>query len=317
VHARPLPVRRLVQGGLLVAAAACALSLGGPDVLVPAKDVAGAAVDVGVGFVIDFGGGQAPVAGCVQVPPSDNGYDALTAFLAQEHLAAPTYNASDLLCSIDGVPAAPACGQAVPGGYQYWSYWTMTDGSGSWTYASRGASVAVGDAAGGRDVEGWRFQNPGPDNPSAPAPRTAPDFAALCGDATSTPATTAPAPAPAASGAGTVPTAGGATASGPPSGGTSGGNGVTAPAAAGAGGGSAPSTTVAPSGAQAGRTGGASTSTTAPASSPDHLHALGATPVAAHQGGGAGALPLVLGGALALALLVVAAVRWRARARTR
>ncbi len=305
-----------MRSALLVAAAACALSLGGPDALVPARDVAGAAVDVGVGFVVDLGSGQAQVAGCVQVPPSDNGYYALAAFLAQEHLESPTYNSSGLLCSIDGVPAAPACGQAVPGGYQYWSYWTMTDGTGSWTYASRGASVAVGDAAGGQDVEGWRFQNPGPDNPSAPPPRTAPDYAALCRSVTSTPTTNAVEPAPASSGAaGSIPTVSGA--AGPTSGGTAGGSGGTPPATTGAGGASATSTTEVPTGAQAGRPTSGSSSTTSPAASPDHLHALGAAPVAAHQGGGSGALPLVLGGALALALLVMAAVRWRARTRAR
>ena len=132
----------------------------------PSGTAAGAATEVGVAFVVDFGGSGPPVVGCVKVPASDNGYQALQAFTAQAHLAPPTFNSADLLCSIDGDPAgAPGvCGQSVPGGYQYWSYWFMTNGSGAWTYANRGASAPVGSAAGGQDVEGWRFQNPGPDN---------------------------------------------------------------------------------------------------------------------------------------------------------
>ena len=97
--------RRLTAAALVVGAASAALALAGPDALVPFKDAAGAATEVGVAFVIDFGGSAAPVVGCVKVPPSDNGYQALSAFTTQEHLTAPTYNSTDLLCSINGVPA--------------------------------------------------------------------------------------------------------------------------------------------------------------------------------------------------------------------
>jgi MYXO-CTERM domain-containing protein len=150
---------------------------------VDAAGAAGAAGDVAVAFVIDFGPGTTPVVGCVDVPPSDNGYDALAAFASQEGIDQPTYNSSGLLCSINSVPSS-GCGQAVAGGYIYWSY--FTGGKGGWTYASSGAFGTVTPG----EVQGWRFQNPGKGSPSDPAPRSPARYDSICGSGT-TP-TTAP-----------------------------------------------------------------------------------------------------------------------------
>ncbi len=191
--------RRLATGSLCIAAASAALALAGPYALEPFVDAAGAATEVGVAFVLDFGGDRGQVVGCVHVPTSDNRYDALAAFTEQEHLAAPTYNDTGLLCSIGGIPVS-GCGQQVGNRYIYWSYFTgptTTDGPGPWSYSSTGAFAQVGactpgpgGALVGCDVEGWRFQDPGTGLPNDPAPRTPADYAAICLSSVTT--TTAP-----------------------------------------------------------------------------------------------------------------------------
>jgi len=183
--------RRLGRGALIVAAGTAALALAGPMALRPFVDgagIAGAAGEVSVAFVVDFGSGSAPVSGCVNVPASDNGYDALAAFVHQEGMAPPTFASSGLLCSINVVPAS-GCGQSVAGGYIYWSY--FTGGTGSWVYASSGAFGMVTPG----DVEGWRFQNPGTGRPNDPAPRTPPQYDSICSSGPGTTTTTAPATA--------------------------------------------------------------------------------------------------------------------------
>ena len=290
--------RRLVSTALVIGGASAALAMAGPDARVPFKDAAGAAATVGVAFVIDFGTTAAPVVGCVKVPPSDNGYLALQAFTQQEHLAPPVFNSAGLLCSIDDDPPdTPAvCGQSVSGGYQFWSYWYMTNGSGQWTYADRGASAAVGSAANGQDVEGWRFQNPGPDNSSAPAPRTPPDYASICASALAAPNTT------------TTTTAVHAAPTAPP---------TTPP----------PTTAVVPTTTPTTRptptTAPSTTSTTSTTMAPSvpitsvpsggKGQALGATPTSADHPGGGSAVPLLVGGLLVLVLAAGAAIGWRRR----
>jgi hypothetical protein len=295
--------RRLVATALVVGAASAALAIAGPDALVPFKDAAGAATEVGVAFVIDFGGSGAPVAGCVKVPSSDNGYEALAAFTQQEHLAAPVFASSGLLCSIDNIPTSTAavCGRSIAGGYQFWSYWYMTNGSGQWTYSDRGASVPVGNATDGQDVEGWRFQNPGPDNATAPPPRAAPEYAGLCASVsasttttTAPPATTPPTTGPPA----TAPSAAAPRTTTPP---------ATAP----------PSTvtTVPPASSTTTTTAAAAPATTTPGPG-GKGQALSAIPASAHRSGGSDPLPLVIGGLLVVALAAAAVIGWRRRAGT-
>ena len=289
-----IPARTLFAAAVLVGAASAALAGAGPDALLPFRDMAGAATDVGVAFVVDFGGSSAPVVGCVKVPASDTGYDALTAFTTQEHWAPPTYNSAGLLCSINGEPVAPACGQGIVGGYQYWSYWFMADGSGSWKYANRGASAPVGSARNGQDVEGWRFQNPGPDNPSAPAPRAAPAYSSICASViaaltttTTVPPSTATTIAPEVV---TTTTTSTSTATTVPS--------SSAPVSP------ATSTTSPP----------APSTKTPPTSS--QRSALNATPTANDQAGGGSATPLIIGGLLILLLATGAVFGWRRRSNT-
>lgn len=282
------------------AAGAAALALGGPLVLRSLADVAGAATDVGVAFVVDFGGTVGTVSGCVTVPTDDSGYEALAAFVAQEHLAAPTYDSSGLLCSIGGVPAS-GCGQTVANGYLYWSYFTASASQPSWTYATTGAFAPVATG----DVEGWRFQDPGTGRAGDPPPRSAPDYAALCPPAAVAPGpapTSAPAAAPAI-----VPGAAATTAP-PPAGPSSGPAAVPTPSGTGTGT-TATTATTAPTASSGG------SPTTAPSGrrrpvSPG-LAALRATSAAASSG--PGPVPLVVGGALVVGLAVAAGVRWRRR----
>ena len=273
----------------LVGAASAAQAGAGPDALL-SFGAAAAATEVGVAFVIDFGGSVPPAVGCVKVPTSDTGYDALSAFAVEEHWTPPVYNSAGLLCSIDGIPVSPACGQSEPGGYQYWSYWYMTDASGRWSYANRGASEAVGSARGGQDVEGWRFQNPGPDNPSAPAPRSSPDYASICASVNASSDTTTTAPSPSTTAPPAIPQPAPVTATTVPP--------TTAPPREVVS--TTTSTLIAPP-------------TTSAAAHAESRSALAAAPAATGGSGGGSATPLVVGGVLVLLLAVGAVVGWRRR----
>jgi hypothetical protein len=292
----------------MVGAASAALSLAGPDALVPFKDAAASAATVGVAFVIDFGSGS-PVVGCVQVPPSDNGYYALAAFAAQEHLAAPTYNQSGLLCSIGAVPASGCGEQVTPGQYDYWSYWHGA--TGKWVYSSAGAFAAVAPG----DVEGWRYENPGHANPNDPPPGSSPDYAAICPAASvappASPAATSPTSAPGSgvpAGGTTAP--GGSPQAGAPAGSTVTNPPVTAPTTHASGATGARASPAAPR-----STAGGSTTTIASSGSAGNHQALGASRSSAGSNGGSIA-PLVIGGALVAALAAAAGWRWRRRPRT-
>ena len=91
-----------------------------------------------VALVVDRGslGGGVRVD-CVDVPKGARGTDVLAARAATLGVDAPRYDNSGLLCAIDGVPAAPACGAPTgSGGYAYWSYWLGSPSG--WTYAPMG-----------------------------------------------------------------------------------------------------------------------------------------------------------------------------------
>ena len=216
---RPRRARRWHRFGrtaLIVASGSAALALAGPMGLRPFADTAeaaGAAAEVTVAFVIDFGKGTTPVVGCVSVKASENRYAALSDFLTSKGMATPRYdsNGSGLLCAINGVPST-GCGQISAGHYIYWSY--FTGGSGGWSYASTGAFGTVTP----RDVEGWHFQNPGVGNPSDPAPGGPSQYDSICAVGTTTTTTTSattttttshPASDPHPRGTGVTPTPGG------------------------------------------------------------------------------------------------------------
>ncbi len=302
--------RRVARGALVVAAGSAALALAGPMALRPFVDVAGAAGEVTVAFVIDFGPGGSQVVGCVSVPATDSRYDALSAFATEKGLVPPSYAPSGLLCSINLIPAS-GCGQSVAGGYIYWSYFTG-GGGGRWIYSSTGAFATVTKG----DVEGWRFQNPGTGRPNDPGPRTAAVFNSIC--STGSPPTTT-----------TTTTT---TTTPPPTGGGSSGTGqqpaanvqtpVTGVAQTPPAGGPSPTTTTTPYNAATTTTttlstGSTDTSTTSlnftpPKGLPTDL----ATARGASADPGNGSAPLIIGGLVILALAIAAWIRWRARPRT-
>jgi hypothetical protein len=290
----------LARGVLVAAAGTAALSLAGPFALRPFTDVAGAAGDVTVAFVLDFGAPSLRlVVGCVSVPASDNRYQALAAFTAQEGLASPTYAPSGLLCSINGVPSS-GCGQVVSGGYVYWSYFTGS--ATGWTYASTGAFGTVTP----NDVEGWRFQDPGTGRPSDPAPRFTGQFRAICPPTPPTTTTTTAAPKAGGGGAGKGARATGAVA-------------ATHRARV------EPTKTHKVKDAGAAQTSGSGSTTTAtqpsgplqtipPVSVPPDP-AVGVASVAKTAPAGVGPDPVIVGGLLVAGLAVAAYARWRRRTR--
>ena len=86
-----------------------------------------------------------------------------------------TQNNSGLVCAINNYPAdgLDSCLNAKHGKFFYWSYWQGDPDTNTWTYASVGP--ASHDVGAGQDyVEGWRYQDPGPDNPTAPPPSVTP-----------------------------------------------------------------------------------------------------------------------------------------------
>jgi hypothetical protein len=291
----------------VVAAGTAALALAGPFALRPFVDVAGAAGDVTMAFVLDFGGPHSnQVAGCVTVPGSDNGYEALAAFAGQEHLALPTYNAVNLLCSINGIPAT-GCGQALPHGFIYWSYF-VTD-NGSWSYANSGAFASVSqDEELGDDVQGWRFQDPGKGNPDDPPPRTAPIFADLCPSSTTTTTTATTTTVP--SHVHPVPSAGTAHRTKDTASTTTTTPGLSLAAPSGSTG-SGPTATTS--------TDPSDTSTSLPQTSipPDpEVGVISANRSSDQGGAGPGPDPLIVGGLLVAVLAIAAYTRWRKRPRT-
>jgi hypothetical protein len=130
-----------------------------------------AAGQVRVAVVVDATGlaSSTPSVVCVDVASGSTGATALVARAIRLGTALPRYNSSGLLCAIDGVPAAPACGSPTGGSFAYWSYWL---GGTAWSYANVGpAGHGVVDGS----VEGWRWVPSG----TAVAPQTSPSFATL------------------------------------------------------------------------------------------------------------------------------------------
>jgi len=123
---------------------------GGGTPLNQCPTVAGGQVRVAV--VVDAAelGGQTNVV-CVVVPAGSNGVQVLAARATRLGQPAPRYNNVGLLCAIDGIPVAPACGNVGPNGPEYWSYWL---GGASWQFAPIGPASRI--AADGT-VDGWRF----------------------------------------------------------------------------------------------------------------------------------------------------------------
>ena len=226
------------HAGLL---AALGLSVGGLTALALSISAGAASGQVCVGVVVQDGSSATPSVQAAEVDPGTSDLQAMSA--AGD---VPTQNNSGLVCAINDYPpdGLDNCLMAKAGKFFYWSYWQGNPDTNTWTYASVGP--ASHDVSAGTDyVEGWRYQDPGADNPTAPSPTMTP--AAAFAQAT------------AACLATTTPTTSGG------GGGSSGGGGGSTPAPS-----TAPTTaprtqpTAAPSGILPGASGPGSTTTTNP-----------------------------------------------------
>jgi hypothetical protein len=120
-----------------------------------------------VAIIVDHGDRGAPSAACVAAKNSDNGAGALATRAAMLGLPQPRFNASGLVCAIDGIPA-DGCGDLHDGKYAYWAYFHGTNGS--WSYSNVGPG---GSRVSSAVVEGWRWQPAGTGLPNDPPPRAA------------------------------------------------------------------------------------------------------------------------------------------------
>ncbi|HKY13718.1 MAG TPA: hypothetical protein VJM33_02245 [Microthrixaceae bacterium] len=151
---------------LFLVAASCATSPSGGGGPAPTSCPAKGAGQIQVAVVVDMTAfGAAPNSTCVVVASGSNGMAALAARAQLIGAPPPRYAANGLLCAIDGIPLAPACGQNGPDGPEYWAYYL---GGASWTYSTVGPGLrGLTDGA----VDGWRFiaggANQPPDMPSS------------------------------------------------------------------------------------------------------------------------------------------------------
>jgi hypothetical protein len=142
--------------------------------VLPGLPRACAAGQLHVAVVVDFGDNGAGVSSvCVPASAHDNGATVLAARASMLGTPQPRFNASGLLCAIDGVPAT-GCGEPVGKKYAYWSYW---HGDGGWSYSDVGPAASRVDAS---VVEGWRWNSMGAGNPTDPAPRGSANASATC-----------------------------------------------------------------------------------------------------------------------------------------
>ena len=166
-------VRTRRQAGVL---AGLTLSFGALTAVSLSMSAGAASGQLCMGVVVDDGSGTPLAVSGVNVDPgTTNDLQAMS-----EAGESPTQNDSGLVCQINNYPAdgLSNCLAAKKGQFFYWSYWQGDPETNTWTYASVGpASHDV--SAGQAYVEGWRYQDPGPDNPTAPPPRISPAAAFL------------------------------------------------------------------------------------------------------------------------------------------
>ena len=178
-------MRRHRRGGLLVT---LGLAAGGLLVATNPGVPALASGQVCAGIVIDDGTGAAPLTQGASVPPGSSDLDLLEA-------AGDSFKQVDsgLVCVINGYPVngVQNCLEADHGLFYYWSYWEGDATTNTWTYANVGPAEHTVDA-GQSYVEGWRYQDPGPDTPAAAKPSETPAaaFAQACQSAPPTTTTT-------------------------------------------------------------------------------------------------------------------------------
>lgn len=147
-----------------------------------------------VGIVVDYGAAK-PGGGansfCARVPAGATGAAVLAARARALGRPAPTYRSDGLLCTVDGYPNDGSCAEpATGGGFRYWSYWHMFPGASTWTYSAAGPS---GFTVANGELEGWAFQNGGPEGGRRPP---AASYSSVCRPSTTPPPTGTAAPAP-------------------------------------------------------------------------------------------------------------------------
>ncbi len=161
------------RAALALAAAAVAISaLVGPPTVAGALGRPCATGETRVAIIVDHGDSDAPSAVCVAARSSDNGATVLATRASMLGLPQPRFNASGLLCAIDGVPAE-GCGDLHDGKYAYWAYFHGINGS--WSYSNAGPG---GSRVSSGVVEGWRWEPAGTGLPNDPPPRAAASTAA-------------------------------------------------------------------------------------------------------------------------------------------
>jgi hypothetical protein len=250
---------------------------------------------------------DAPAVACVPVARGSTGSQVLQVRARLLGVPPPTYNASGLLCSIDGYPSS-GCGVHSGNHYAYWAYF---HGGASWTYANGGPAawpVTPGD------VEGWRFEPDGSGTPSDPPPRAPSSAPALCPASPPPTTTTTVAPssghgggAPAQSGNGTPTPAsgGGATTTGH---GNASSNTTSAPGSGRVTSGSTTTSDTVPAATGAAGIGGSSAVGSSPSGAPTHLAARHTDP---------GSTGAVFGVVVAVALIAaLGAAAWFRRRRS-
>ena len=141
----------------------------GPLVFGPAGAAGAASGQVCMGVVVDDSSNA--TAQAAEVAPGTSDLQALSA--AGD---TATQNNSGLVCAINNVPAdglQNCLETAGSGQYYYWSYWEGDPYTNTWTYANVGPASHTVDT-GQTYVEGWRYQDPGADNPTATKPSVTP-----------------------------------------------------------------------------------------------------------------------------------------------
>ena len=158
-----------------------------------AAAAAGGNGQVCMGVVVDAGPNSSetnwyPVAvlGASAAPGSTSDLDALS-----QVGYPPSTNSAGLVCAIRNFPdnGVQNCLRTADNGqYYYWSYWQGDPYTNTWTYANS-APASHTLSSGQTYVEGWRYQDPGPDNPTATKPSVSPSaaFAQACPGVTPVP----------------------------------------------------------------------------------------------------------------------------------
>lgn len=172
-----MKIRQLIAG----------VAMGAVVVVLPGFASAVAAGAQTIAVVIQFSTGQSPRVLCVNETSAVSSIRALSDALAANGMAAPTFAATGLLCSLNNSPAS-GCGVQTSEGYQYWSYF-LGDGSG-WHYSNQGPGT---HGATSQVSEGWRFQNAGSGTGSDAPPNISPVSTQLCPAPALSPSNSSPA----------------------------------------------------------------------------------------------------------------------------